>query len=161
MLREQRQILNYRLYHRLTYYNILHYKILCYILPVITMFSELEDDLDWLLHVVVTDLPRNLSEKKENKNLWVRANPHGGGCCQFFSDPMEMATHSSIFVWRIPWTEEPDRLQPIRSQRVRHKGACTHPAPTLWGMYRYYFSFKVEEVKALEEMKTFKKSHIL
>ena len=69
MLREQRQILNYRLYHRLTYYNILHYKILCYILPVITMFSELEDDLDWLLHVVVTDLPRNLSEKKENKNL--------------------------------------------------------------------------------------------
>ena len=69
MLREQKQILNYRLYHKLMYYNILHYKILCYILPVITMFSELEDDLDWLLHVVVTDLPRNLSEKKENKNL--------------------------------------------------------------------------------------------
>ena len=113
MLREQRQILNYRLYHKLMYYNILHYKILCYILPVITMFSELEDDLDWLLHVVVTDLPRNLSEKKENKNLWVRANPHGGCCCQLFSDPMEMATHSSIFVWRIPWTEEPDRLQPL------------------------------------------------
>lgn len=51
------------------YYTILHYKIICYILPVIIMFSELEDDLDWLLHVVVTDLPRNLPEKKENKNL--------------------------------------------------------------------------------------------
>ena len=29
-----------------------------------------------------------------------------------------MATHSSIFVWRIPWTEEPGRLQSMGSQRV-------------------------------------------
>ena len=29
-----------------------------------------------------------------------------------------MATHSSILAWRIPWTEEPGRLQPIGSQRV-------------------------------------------
>ena len=37
-------------------------------------------------------------------------------------DPMEkgMATHSSILAWRIPWTEEPGRLQSIESQRVRH-----------------------------------------
>ena len=30
-----------------------------------------------------------------------------------WEDPLEkeMATHSSIFAWRIPWTEEPDRLQ--------------------------------------------------
>ena len=32
----------------------------------------------------------------------------------------EMATHSSIFAWDIPWTEEPGGLQSIRSQRVRH-----------------------------------------
>ena len=32
-----------------------------------------------------------------------------------------MATHSGILVWRIPWTEEPGRLQPIGSQRVRHE----------------------------------------
>ena len=31
-----------------------------------------------------------------------------------------MATHSSILAWRIPWTEEPGRLQSMRSQRVRH-----------------------------------------
>ena len=31
-----------------------------------------------------------------------------------------MATHSSTFAWRIPWTEEPDRLQSMGSQRVRH-----------------------------------------
>ena len=32
----------------------------------------------------------------------------------------EMATHSSILAWKIPWMEEPDRLQSIGSQRVRH-----------------------------------------
>ena len=31
-----------------------------------------------------------------------------------------MATHSSILTWRIPGTEEPDRLQSIGSQRVGH-----------------------------------------
>ena len=33
----------------------------------------------------------------------------------------EMATHSSILAWRIPWTEEPGRLQPMGSHRVRYK----------------------------------------
>ena len=32
----------------------------------------------------------------------------------------EMATHSSILAWRIPWTEEPGRLQSMGSQRVGH-----------------------------------------
>ena len=43
-----------------------------------------------------------------------------------------MATHFSILAWRIPWTEEPSRLQSMGSQRVRyyrsdlaHKHACT------------------------------------
>ena len=31
-----------------------------------------------------------------------------------------MATHSSILACRIPWTEEPGRLQSMGSQRVRH-----------------------------------------
>ena len=37
-------------------------------------------------------------------------------------DPLEegMATHSSILVWRVPWTEEPSRLQSIGSHRVEH-----------------------------------------
>ena len=32
----------------------------------------------------------------------------------------EMATHSSILAWKIPWTEEPGRLQSMGSQRVGH-----------------------------------------
>ena len=37
-------------------------------------------------------------------------------------DPLEkeMATHSSILAWRIPWTEEPGRLQSMGSQKVRY-----------------------------------------
>ena len=37
-------------------------------------------------------------------------------------DPLEkgMATHSSILAWKIPWTEEPGRLQSMGSQSVGH-----------------------------------------
>ena len=37
-------------------------------------------------------------------------------------DPLEkeMATHSSTIAWKIPWMEEPGRLQSTGSQRVRH-----------------------------------------
>ena len=39
-----------------------------------------------------------------------------------WEDPLEkrMATHSSVLVWRIPWTEEPGGLQSMGSQRVGH-----------------------------------------
>ena len=37
-------------------------------------------------------------------------------------DPLEkeMAKHSRILAWKIPWTKEPGRLQPLGSQRVGH-----------------------------------------
>ena len=39
-----------------------------------------------------------------------------------WEDPLEkeIAAHSSILAWRIPWTEEPGRLQSIGSQRAGH-----------------------------------------
>ena len=37
-----------------------------------------------------------------------------------------MTTHSSILVWRIPWTEEPGRLQSRGLQRVRKNSATEH-----------------------------------
>ena len=39
-----------------------------------------------------------------------------------WEDPLEkeMATHSSILAWRLPWTEEPRRLQSMELQRVGH-----------------------------------------
>ena len=43
-------------------------------------------------------------------------------------DPLEkeMAIHSSIIAWKIPWTEEPGRLQSMGSQRVEHDWATSH-----------------------------------
>ena len=38
----------------------------------------------------------------------------------------EMATHSSILTWKIPWTEEPGGLQSLGLQRVRHNCVCMH-----------------------------------
>ena len=40
-------------------------------------------------------------------------------------DPLEeeMATHSSILAWKIPWTEEPGGLQSMGLQRIWHDGA--------------------------------------
>ena len=39
-----------------------------------------------------------------------------------WEDPLEeeMATHSSILAWNVPWSEEPGGLQSMGSQRVRH-----------------------------------------
>ena len=39
----------------------------------------------------------------------------------------EMATHSSILAWEIPWTEEPSGLQSMGSQRVGHDLATKQP----------------------------------
>ena len=48
-----------------------------------------------------------------------------------WEDPLEegMATHSSVLAWRIPWTEEPDGLQPVRLQRG-HNWAAKHSTHT-------------------------------
>ena len=60
-------------------------------------------------------------------------------------DPLEkgMATHSSIRAWRIPWTEEPGRLQSKGSQRVRHDWATWLSLLLLWKSIRTSWKFKV------------------
>ena len=45
----------------------------------------------------------------------------------------EMATHSSILAWKIPWTEEPSGLQSMGSQRVRHLHVSLHRHPNVQG----------------------------
>ena len=41
------------------------------------------------------------------------------------SPEKEMATHSNTLAWKIPWTEKPDKLQSMGSQRVRHDWATS------------------------------------
>ena len=61
---------------------------------------------------------------------WVTNSPANAGDAEDMhplslegEDPLEegMATHSSILARRIPWREEPGRLQSVGSQRVRHE----------------------------------------
>ena len=75
-------------------------------------------------------------EKKKNRILNCRGRDFPGGSDGKVSvynagdpvqslgweDPLEkeMAIHSSTIAWKIPWTEEPGRLQSMGSQRVGH-----------------------------------------
>ena len=65
----------------------------------------------FLLGCLVAWMVKDLPAAQEN-----RVQPLGQ------EDPLEkeMATHSSTLAWKIPWTEEPGKLQPMGSQRVRH-----------------------------------------
>ena len=68
---------------------------------------------------VVKNLPANAGNTRD-----VGSIPESGRSLE-----EEMATHSSILFWRIPWTEDPGGLQPMGWQKVRHDGsnlACTH-----------------------------------
>ena len=55
---------------------------------------------------------KNLLAMQEMLETWVRSWGQ--------EDPLkeEMAAHSSILAWRVPWTEEPSGLQSMESQRV-------------------------------------------
>ena len=61
------------------------------------------------MRLPVAQMVKNLPAKQET---WVQS------LGQEYSLEKEMATHSSILAWRIPWMEEPGRLQSMGSQRV-------------------------------------------
>ena len=65
---------------------------------------------------VVEDFPGGSDGKVSTYNV---GDP---GSILGWEDPLEkeMAAHSSILLWKIPWTEEPSRLQSMGSQRVGH-----------------------------------------
>ena len=53
------------------------------------------------------------------KNLPAMQETQVGSLDQEYPLEKGMATHSSFLAWGIPWTEEPDGLQSMESQRVR------------------------------------------
>ena len=69
-------------------------------------------------------------------------------------DPLEkeMATHSSTLAWKIPWTEEPCRLQSMGSQRVRHDWATslTHSLQSFNQCATVYSFFTTPASRALQ-----------
>ena len=78
--------------------------------------------------------------------MWVQSLGH--------KDPLEkeMATHSSILAWRIPWTEEPAGLQ---SKRVGHDLATKQPPQYFIVNYKYYAVLQSPQTYSLCSTKTF------
>ena len=73
-------------------------------------------DILLVIHQIIMGFPGSSDGKASAYNV---GDP---GLIPGWEDPLEkeMATHSSILAWRIPWTEDPGRLQSMGSQRVRH-----------------------------------------
>ena len=74
---------------------------------------------------------KNLPEMQEMQELWVWLLGQ--------EDPLEegMTTLSSILAWRIPWTEEPGRLQSIGLWRIGHDWSDWAPMHVCLGMHGY------------------------
>ena len=93
------------------------------------------------VHARESSLPYVLLEKKQSQ---IPGFPGGSdskvstcierdvGSIPGLEDPLEkdMATHPNILAWEIPWTEEPDGLQSMESQRVGH-GSVTKQQPQI------------------------------
>ena len=63
---------------------------------------------------MVKNLPANAGDARDSGLITMLGRFNIG----MFAE--EMASHSSILAWRIPWTEEPGRLQSMGSPRVGH-----------------------------------------
>ena len=67
----------------------------------------------------------------------------------------EMATHSSILVWKIPWTEETGGLQTMGLQRAcLHMGIFSYYTKALWELKHHWFALLQKERPTREEIKT-------
>ena len=90
-----------------------------WILVLQVHLCELPRPLWTSLPLVVKNLPANAGDIRDINLILPGSGRSPGGA----------ATHSNIVTWRIPWAEEPGRLQSIKSQRVRHDwsdSACAH-----------------------------------
>ena len=92
--------------------------ILCFYLKILLPLEKLEKDIyvqNFTLAIFFWGFPSD-SVVKSLPIQEMRIQSLGG------EDPLEkeMATHSSIPAWRIPWTEEPGGLHSMGLQRVRH-----------------------------------------
>ena len=62
-----------------------------------------------------------------------------------------MAPHSSTLAWKIPWTEEPGRLQSMGSLKVRHDFTLTFHFPTLEKEMATHTSVLAWRIPGMEE----------
>ena len=83
-----------------------------------------------LVHVGVLGFPGGSVQETQEMLIWSLGQ----------EDPLEeeMALHSSILAWEIPWTEEPGRQQSRGSERVGHDWARMHAGASVAGKLLAY-----------------------
>ena len=84
---------------------------------------------------------KNLPAMQEMQEMWVQSLGQ--------EEPLEkeMATHSSILAWKIPWTEEPGGLQSTGSKGVRHDWAHRHSLTQKSPRVKFYMPFTLKSTK--------------
>ena len=90
--------------------------------------EEIGYPFQYSLGSLVAQMVKNLPAMQE---IWVQSLG--------WEDPLEedMATHSCILAWRIPWTEKPGRPQSMGLQRVRHDCAAKHSTAQTQGSVQH------------------------
>ena len=68
----------------------------------------------WIVTVLTIEIENNIYMLNSKQGECSTNGSH------YYYCPKEMATHSSTLAWKIPWMEEPGRLQSMGSQRVGH-----------------------------------------
>ena len=103
-----------------------------------TFFTELEQK-NFTMHMETQKTPNSQSslEKEEwswrNQSSWLQIILQSYSHQDSMVRAQKMATHSSSLAWKIPWMEEPGRLQSMGSQRVGHDWATSlHFTSDLW-----------------------------
>ena len=89
---------------------------------------------------------RNLPAMQETQEMRVRS------LGQEDTLEEEIATYSNIPAWKIPWTEEPGRIQSKGSQKVGHEWATKHALMTHWTDDLFETSLLAQTVKNLPAM---------
>ena len=85
---------------------------------VLFVHSTVDSVIHKLIPTVFSILFPCKSSQTEQSSLCFTVGPYF--CCCSVAPEKAMATHSSTLAWKIPWMEEPDRLQSMGSLRVRH-----------------------------------------
>ena len=108
-----------------------HSSILVFLVPKSRVLPSDDKDIKVQMHKHTTDTINNIEEPACS----------AGDAGQ--EDPLEeeMATHSSILAWRIPWTEKPGRLQSIGLQRVSYDWELKHRMSTCMQHRELYLTY--------------------